>query len=39
MIRRTQISREATPEAGRKYFVYCESRNVNHYDVKVTEVP
>jgi hypothetical protein len=25
--------------AGRRYYIYCESRNWNHYDLKITEVP
>lgn len=28
-----------TFDAGRRYYIYCESRNVNHYELKVTEVP
>lgn len=30
---------DATLAAGRRYYVYCESRNINHYELKVTEVP
>jgi hypothetical protein len=25
--------------AGRRYYIYCESRNFNHYELKITEVP
>lgn len=25
--------------AGRRYFIYCESKNSRHYELKVTEVP
>lgn len=25
--------------AGRRYFIYCESRNSRHYELKVTEAP
>jgi hypothetical protein len=30
---------DVTLSAGRRYYIYCESRNTNQYELKVTEVP
>ncbi len=37
----TQLESSAshTFVAGRRYYIYCESRNWNHYEMKVSEVP
>lgn len=34
-----ESSTSHTFAAGRRYYIYCESRNWNQYEVKVTEVP
>lgn len=34
-----ETSTTQTFDAGRRYYIYCESRNWNHYEMKVSEMP